>query len=298
MDQSIAILRSIIKHTRVEELLFRFRRAEGPQSSFYSTLPTASIGNQNTDLPLVDNITTLRIDCGHCTRVSDTGGLYLNVLIANCTRLVRLEVNLEMACPQVFEPTLVEGNTVNLPLEHLFMRGIRDGLSQPGIFSRHLRRLKTFGFQAPPYRNDDVSWSLMAQYKIWPTQLYVRPHVELGSSAFFQYLKDHPGLESLYYIESLTNGAGEDDASTLQGLLTALVPRHVDTLKELELFDSSTSWALSWPGHPDATETMKNQLGQLSSLRRFAIRIDWSMHRDFCPSNGVSIFCSMIYLVG
>ena len=286
------MLRSIIKNTQIEELVYRLRRADGRQSTFYNTLPAASISTQGTDLPFVDNVTTLCIDFGQSTILLDTSDLYVGVLIANCTRLVRLEVNLNLTCAEIFGPTLEEGNTVQLPLEHLFMRNIRDSLSDPRIISRQLRRLKTFGFQAWRYRNGDVSWPLMVQYKIWPTQLYVRPHVERGSSAFFQYLEDHPGLESLYFMECFTNETTEDDSSTIQGLFAALVPRHASTLKELELFDSSTSWGLSWPAHPNAQVMMKNQLGQLSSLRRFAIRMDWGMHRDLCPPEEVSILFS------
>jgi len=284
-DQHIAILRSIIKNTRVEELIFRFQKAEAPRI-LYFTLPVPSFGGHVIDLPPAASITTLRVDCGQWIRPLDS---YIGALIANCTRLSRLEVDLTMTCVQLCGPTLEEeGNAVQLSLEHLFMRNSHDSLTEPKIISRHFRRLKTFGFQVSPYRREDVSWSLMAQYKVWPTQLYVKPHVEEGSSTFFQYLEEHPGLESLYFMDSTSSGNGEDP-STMLGLLTALVPRHAGTLKELELFDSPATWTLSWPGHPDAAEMMKNQLGQLSSLCRFAIRIDWSLHIDFCPPTTVSI---------
>jgi len=290
VDHHIAILRSIVKNTRIKELIIRFLRPGGPQ--FGASVP--QVTNQVIDIPSSTNITTLRIDCGQWIRPLDA---YIGTFIGFCTRLTRLEVDLTMTCVQLFGPTLEEENPVQLSLEHLFMRNSHDSLTDPKIISRHLRRLKAFGFQVSDYRRDDVSWSLMAQYRVWPTLLYVKPHVEGGSSPFFQYLKEHPGLESVYYIDTPRTDR-IDDPSKIRGLLEALVPRHVGTLRDLELFDSRTSWSLSWPGHPDAVEVMRNHLGQLSSLRRFAIRMDWSFYHDLCPASPVSIVLIMVSSAG
>ena len=271
--QYFAIFRSLAKNSRVEELVCSFKPVE-------LLVPTTLEGLSISPMP---NITTLRLDSAHWTHSLAASEMYIGTLIASCSRLTRLEVNFVTTCARIFGATLEDGNNVQLPLEHLFMTGSIDGLTDPEIFSRHLRRLKTFGFQALTHKMLDVSWSLMAHYRIWPTQLYTRPQLDRGLSPFLQYIMQHPGLESLYYVDSVRNGNG-DNPALLRELLAALVPRHARTLQELELFDSKTSWALSWPGLPGEAEKMKNQLGQLKSLRRLAIRIDWSMNSRFCST--------------